>query len=80
MAKHKNYGKKPYAKFFKNKKKEPENKDDVRGMFMDGVLYLDEETRRYLENDAKSAIDMSNMFKNCNSLSSIEIRPLPSKK
>lgn len=80
MAKHKSYGKKPYAKFFKNKKKEPENKDDIRGIFMDGVLYLDEETRRYLEQDVKSTLDMSNMFKNCNSLSSIEIGHFPSKK
>lgn len=80
MAKHKSYGKKPYAKFFKNKKKEPETKDDVRGIFIDGVLYLDEETRRYLENDVKSATDMSYMFKNCKSLSSVEIGHFPSKK
>lgn len=68
MAKHKSYGKKPYAKFFKNKKKE-EDKGKTVGFRIGDEIFLDEEAMQYLNLDVKSANDMSLTFNSCKKLS-----------
>lgn len=75
MAKHKNYGKKPYAKFFKNKKKE-DNKGKTVGFRIGDEIFLDEEAMQYLNNGVKSANDMSLMFNNCTKLSTLKLREI----
>lgn len=75
MAKHKSYGKKPYAKFFKNKKKE-EDKGKTIGFRIGDEIFLDEEAMKYLNLDVKSANDMSLMFNNCKKLSTLRIREI----
>lgn len=72
MAKHKSYGKKPYAKFFKNKKKE-EDKGKIVGFRIGDEIFLDEEYKKYLVNAAEVK-DMSLMFNNCKKLSTIKLR------
>lgn len=73
MAKHKNYGKKPYAKFFKNKKEEPKKQGDVRGFYIDGNLFVDSELMQYIKQDVEMTKEASIKLSSCKNLSSVNL-------
>ena len=75
MAKHKSYGKKPYAKFFKNKKK-VEDKDNIAGIFTNDIIYLDEDLKQYIFNNVETVKDMSMMFNGCKNISTIKLKDM----